>query len=419
MRGPPEEPHIVSILLLREPVSILQGTDAYHDAFGSFCLPSYSLSALESGASTPHTPGALSHTPDSDRSRSPILERPSLMSSNVFQDKAYLMTHHVASDDDSREYWIVSFPILTHKLQNLSPLAERILRAVEDKESYDGVIITSKRAVQAWIEACRQVAAIMQDRPDSHMESERIWATVPYYVVGPATAKSLTSAPLAPMLQPREVIGASDTGTGSALAQCMAERFAAQKVQRTQRLLYLVGSKHSLSLQETLEELKAPVDLDELCVYTTDKDTSFDYHCRLLSKELPRVDSVSTNNKILSSAPSRHRGLKLTELDAEETMPPPVDIPLASSSHANDPAPKWIVFFSPSGGDYALPDLRARNWVPGPDSESKDRMPKIACIGPTTATWVRERFGMEPHAVASRPTPASLREAIVKVEQAH
>ena len=418
MRGTPDEPQVVSVLLLREPVSVSQGTDAYHDAFGSFGLASYSLSALESGSSTPRNAnGQIAYTPDGERSRSPVSDRTLTLNHNIFQDRSYLMTHHLSSDDDSREYWIVSYPILSHKLENIQALADRILHAVENKVSYDGVIITSKRAVQAWVEACKRVASIMQERPDSKMDSERIWSTVPYYVVGPATAKALTSARLAPMLQPREVIGASDTGTGTALAQCMAQRFAAQNVSQPQRLLYLVGSKHSLSLQETLEELKAPVELDELCVYSTEKDTNFEYHCRLLSKELPRVDAMQSLHK---SSPllGRHHNLMLTELDTDGDTSSPMESPNMGTPLSQGQAPKWIVFFSPSGGDYALSDLEAYNWVRKGEAGSEKSMPKIACIGSTTATWVRERLGVEPDAIAERPTPDSLRDAIVNSERA-
>lgn len=329
------------------------------------------------------------------------------------------MTHHSAPDDDTREYWVVSFPILSHGLQNISSLADRILGAVEGRHSYDGVIITSKRAVHAWIEACRQVASTMQMRPDSGLDSERIWAEVPYYVVGPATAKSLTSAPLAPLLQPKEIVGASDTGTGAALAKNMTERFANQKVERKQRLLYLVGSNHSLTLQETLEQLGAPVELDELCVYTTEKNTRFESHCRLLSTELPRLDGIPIPGKNSANSISRQLGLTLTEIESED----PNAIPLqGSSAHAttyeNGTHPDWVVFFSPSGGDYALPELRARNWLPQREGGEKAHTSKIACIGTTTATWVRERLGTEPDAIAASPTPVALRDAIVKVQKA-
>lgn len=50
-------PTISTALLLRTPISPAEGTDAYHDAFGTFCLPSFPMSALDSGATTPVAAG--------------------------------------------------------------------------------------------------------------------------------------------------------------------------------------------------------------------------------------------------------------------------------------------------------------------------------------------------------------------------
>ena len=58
-----------TVLLLRTPVPPDQGTDPYHDAFGSFCLPSFPLSALDSGAATPIAPrprGNSAHRSDAN-----------------------------------------------------------------------------------------------------------------------------------------------------------------------------------------------------------------------------------------------------------------------------------------------------------------------------------------------------------------
>lgn len=47
----PQRP--TTVLLLRTPVPPKEGTDPYHDVWGSFCLPSFPMSALDSGAATP------------------------------------------------------------------------------------------------------------------------------------------------------------------------------------------------------------------------------------------------------------------------------------------------------------------------------------------------------------------------------
>jgi len=38
----------------------------------------------------------------------------------------------------------------------------------------------------------------------------------------------------------------------------------------------------------------------------------------------------------------------------------------------------------------------------------------VACIGRTTAQWVHETLGFEPHAIAAHPTPDALQEAIFR-----
>ncbi|WFC97617.1 uroporphyrinogen-III synthase [Malassezia yamatoensis] len=411
-----DDPRLVSVLLLREPVSVLQGTDAYHDVFGSFCLPSFSLSALESGASTPrNSSGTPVQLVDAEQSGSHSHDRSLLLGHNIFQDNTYLMTHHIDPDDNQREFWVVSYPVLTHRLENIALLADRILQGVHN-ESYDAVIITSKRAVQAWIEACKQVTPILKKRLADRQSSETLWKKVPYYVVGPATAKTLSSANIDPMLQPEEIVGASDTGTGEALAQKITQRLAEQKPGRQSKFLYLVGSKHSLTLQETLEKNQAPATLDEICVYTTEKDPQLAYHCRLLAKELPFVDASQGNARIPSTASHQVTAKQLSGRGSRESSPTVENGLSAKSTNNIGLAPDWIAFFSPSGAEYALPDLRAQHWIPTPDSNSTAKQPKIACIGPTTATWVRENLQFEPDAIAAQPTPASLREAIIQAE---
>lgn len=104
--------------------------------------------------------------------------------------------------------------------------------------------------------------------------------------------------------------------------------------------------------------------------------------------------------------------------------------------------PDWLVFFSPSGIQYALEDFRNRQWLPQPHTfdadkqeyakdsvESKQRKekwlsmgspegyPRIAALGPTTKRWIRQNLGFQPDAVAASPGPTELREAIRMAEK--
>ncbi|PKI85218.1 uroporphyrinogen-III synthase [Malassezia vespertilionis] len=337
----------VSVLLLREPVSVSLGTDAYHDAFGEFCLPSFELSALATGVTTPEGE-PISQATDIDFAK------------HMIQDVAYLMTHHKPKEY-AQEYCIVSFPVLSHTLDNISDVAQKIIKY---GESYDGVVLTSQRAVQAWTEAVKHISMKCKDVPRFQ---------VPFYTVGPATMKALQDAQIPSLLAPEGIVG-EDAGTGSDLAHRIAEGMqkTLPRSGDTYKLLYLVGDKLSSGLQDTLTTLHARVELDKMRVYTTTKDDRFAAHCRVLSKELQHC-----------------------------------------SGKVHGSAPDWLVFFSPSGGDYALPDLRAYGWIPAPGTPALPTHPKIGCIGPTTAAWVRERLGMEPDAVAAQPSPAALRDAIL------
>ena len=120
-------------------------------------------------------------------------------------------------------------------------------------------------------------------------------------------------------------------------------------------------------------------------------------------------------------------------------MPLDTDVGLGTGSGTK---PDWIVFFSPSGIQYALDDLRSRRWLPGPYTFDADRQeyakespeskrrrekwlsmgppegfPRLAVLGPTTKRWVRQNLGFQPDAVAASPGPTELREAIRMAEK--
>ena len=111
------------------------------------------------------------------------------------------MTHHLApiEEYEEREYCIVSFPILTHASVHVTELTQRILRTIEGKDSYDGVVITSQRAVQAWGEACRRVVSWFRNRDDTAQAPTR-WMQIPFYVVGPTTGRQLRQCKVPPAL---------------------------------------------------------------------------------------------------------------------------------------------------------------------------------------------------------------------------
>lgn len=176
-----------SVLMLRTPVPPSQGTDPYHDAFGSFCLPSFPLSALESGSSTPLPPAiGLTQLTPNDRSGAEILKRALNASATgrrrgrwIGEDDPTLTTHHLADDPDAilygdpaeqemlkREFCVTSVPILGHRVLNADVLADCMMNgSLEEagRRAYRGAIFTSQRAVEAWAEASTKVAGSVKE----------------------------------------------------------------------------------------------------------------------------------------------------------------------------------------------------------------------------------------------------------------
>ncbi|KAK0192074.1 tetrapyrrole biosynthesis, uroporphyrinogen III synthase [Armillaria mellea] len=67
----------------------------------------------------------------------------------------------------------------------------------------------------------------------------------------------------------------------------------------------------------------------------------------------------------------------------------------------------WIVLFAPSAAEFVLPSLKEQF-----DLDSV----KIAVIGPTTATFLRETLGLRVDAIPTKPSPEELLRAIVDAD---
>lgn len=603
-----------------------KGTDPYHDAFGGFCLPSFASSALESGTSTPlpslstgpkaslattHDSGALdliktaltqqaaitspTAQPSSSSTALPV-SATGRRKGKFIHDQPRLMTHHVSYPNDANgdevelEYCVTSFPILAHKYVNQDDFIDRILHGspVQDNSqsriAYRGMIVTSQRAVEAYIAAGVRAQDQLRLQGKTSSSSPTQWNRVPFFAVGPATSSALRSVPLAPWLRPRVIMGGDATGTGDALARYVIRHFSTPSIlepngpeagTKPPPLLYLVGDKNANTIPDMLSHAPppaGPVPFEELQVYETAPDPHFAEGCEVLQKTLPSVvsrppsrrpshgsmysksgsrrpsggsihsadrpasaprssnpsrksSSEELRGKPASSSSSHHHlshvpsvGTPLgvstmtstnsTEahhprLDTLSIPPPAGGSPLMMASPAgiepeainkieeesvlkllrskaknngSDSAgssgarqliarPDWIVFFSPSGVNYALEEFRRRKWMPPaerdsngkPDvastasseatsttptsvpgtetisanttvtshastdgsqsnSGSSRKYPRIAVIGNTTRSWMVENLNIEPDAVASKPGPKELKDAIEAVE---
>lgn len=135
-------------------------------------------------------------------------------------------------------YRAISIPVLRFEMVNQKNLRE----ALEHPQSYDGLIFTSPRAVEA-------MAAAMPWLPTENV----LWHMKPIFAVGPKTASELRQ------------IGFEPTGEDSGTASMLFEHIAASRF--AQPLLFLCGSRRRPDLPDSLRD--ADIKFDELCVYET------------------------------------------------------------------------------------------------------------------------------------------------------
>ena len=146
-------------------------------------------------------------------------------------------------------YRAISIPVLRFEMVNQKDLRD----ALEHSQSYDGLIFTSPRAVEA-------MASAMPWLPTENV----LWHMKPIFAVGPKTASELRR------------IGFEPTGEDSGTAAMLFEHIAARRFERP--LLFLCGSRRRPDLPDSLRE--AGIKFDELCVYETHprKDLEFQAH---------------------------------------------------------------------------------------------------------------------------------------------
>lgn len=140
----------------------------------------------------------------------------------------------------------IYIPVLEHCLINLDEL-RTILS--EKSQNYSGIIVTSKRAV----DALSQVWSSLDDT------IKQTWAQNPVYTVGPSTASLVRKLGLSP--------SGEDSGCALNLGQEIIHRFENRKADEIPRLLFLIGDKRRHELPNMMTN--ASIVLDELLVYAT------------------------------------------------------------------------------------------------------------------------------------------------------
>ncbi|KAF8229417.1 tetrapyrrole biosynthesis, uroporphyrinogen III synthase [Tricholoma matsutake] len=271
----------------------------------------------------------------------------------------------------SAGYNPVSVPVLETVPTNLTSLKE-IVRSGPD---YDGVIMTSARSCEAW----KSVVGVLvgESSLGTNGGGSARWPSIPFYVVGQATASALLSvraiydnSPYAP----GPALGES-SGTSEQLVNFI---LSLEGSSRPKKLLYLTGDKNRDTVPRILGE--AGIAVNPIKVYETQFSSSF-------TQDL-------------------------------ETA-------LQSASKGFDQW--WIVHFAPSSAKSAIPILRHHfdfNISPQLGTSESTSRPRsavatarIASIGPVTTLFLQDELKMHVHATASRPTPQDLVAAISNYDQ--
>ncbi|KAG6335080.1 hypothetical protein ID866_4008 [Astraeus odoratus] len=178
-----------------------------------------------------------------------------------------------------------SVPVLETALVNLEHLVQKVASGPQ-AQGISGVIITSKRAVEAWGKA---VESVISGDLDAVADDGVTWGSVPFYVVGEATASA--AAELRTRLPSRfvsyDIRGGSQSGTAQELAHFILNDLPAGRDESPPRaLLYLTGDKN----RDTLPNILTSQDivLHTLQVYATQGSSSFP---RDLETALERVSA--------------------------------------------------------------------------------------------------------------------------------
>ncbi|KAG2133808.1 tetrapyrrole biosynthesis, uroporphyrinogen III synthase [Suillus bovinus] len=269
----------------------------------------------------------------------------------------------------SRGYHPISVPVLETNIVGREELGRRLSTGLE-KQSLSGVIITSQRAVEAWSEAAQTLIIADNNTP---LKPESDWWSVPFYAVGEATSVALRDlSDKIPLYAPRDIRGGSETGTAERLARFILKDLPSDGTSR--KLLYLTGDKNRDTLPKILES--AGVALDPLQVYATQGSSMF-----------------------------------------------PHDLSLALAPEGLSWG--WIVYFAPSVADFVTPILRDHFALPASNSSTEDcaqlsehHHVKVAAIGPTTESFLRQTLKLSVAVTARNPKPDDLANEVLQHDEA-
>ncbi|KAF4536253.1 Tetrapyrrole biosynthesis uroporphyrinogen III synthase [Lasiodiplodia theobromae] len=237
---------------------------------------------------------------------------------------------------------------------------------------YGAIIFTSQRAVEAFTQVVQDLRREGGAQQQQHDMDALLPASLPLYVVGPATARGLRALGLqCPIL-------GEESGNGEVLAKIILDDYnrrvppppalggagGKRKADLLEKLpiLFLVGEQRRDIIPKTLQAPDLPAErytaVDEVVVYETAEMQSF------------RQDFAAV------VAGNRQAG-------AEQ---------------------QWVVVFSPTGGKAMLETLGKGEGSAKTPLEEGGLRTCIATIGPTTRDYL-VKCGYEPDVCAKKPSP--------------
>ncbi|KAL5525024.1 HEM4 [Sanghuangporus sanghuang] len=297
-----------------------------------------------------------------------------------------------AGEDSYETLLAPATSIPVYETQHTPEELQWILETGPAFHGYNGVIVTSKRAVDAWAAASKKVPVPADER--AH------WTDIPFYAVGGATAQAVRdlSNSGAPHLAPRQVLGGEESGTGEQLAHFILTHLAAQRDAASTystSASSVPGSYSSTSLP-----LTGSVSTDNLSIFTKGDGQPHTQRQTTPEKDEPlnsgaqngtgeekgqkkpltkpkRSRSLRRPMKLLFLVGDKTRDALPTILSSDESIEldsvqvyatkPSPNFPnaLRSALHAQSKVKDWwIVIFAPSGADYAIPFLREHFTLP-------------------------------------------------------
>ena len=214
---------------------------------------------------------------------------------------------------------------------------------------------------------------------------------MPFYAIGEATASAVAElrAALPSRLVPGNIRGQAQSGTAEQLAHFILSDLSERVEGSTaRRLLYLTGDKNRDTLPNILTS--GGIVLDALQVYATHGSPSFPHD---LKNAIENMQAGKWPVEMFNPLKCRQR----ERIDPSQSW-------------------GWVVFFAPSAAEQVLPTLLDQFQFQGIDSSTglvgnKQRV-RIAVIGPTTASFMRDTLKLHVDVVAPRPTSKDLASAV-------